>query len=586
MLSFSDEKKVSQTGRVWYFFKADEQEVKFLQKKYGVSEIAARLALHRMSSLEEADEIFSPFIKHHLPDPTLLPDHEVAFSCIYESLKKNHRLAVWGDYDVDGACSSALMVRYFQSLCCDIVAYIPDRFQEGYGPNQKGLQSLQEKGCQTIFIVDCGTTAYDQLAWAKAAGLNVIVIDHHRVGTVHPACTAFVNPKREDFQGPESLRTLCAGGLVFLFLVGLNRYLKEQGFFHSKEAPNLLSMLDLVALSTICDMMPLRGINRSFVKQGLKIMGQRKNLGLTALMDASGIREFPTPVHLGYSVGPKINAGGRIGDSSLGVRLLSSNNPEEATTLANELTVLNQERQYIERKVEEEAHIQALSQKNNPFLLVYGQDWHEGVLGIIASHLKEAYYKPTFVLAVKNGLLKGSVRSVPGVDVGDLIHQASEEKLLVTGGGHPMAGGLTLEQDRLEEFVAFIENFCHHNKPEEDLPAIALDMCLSFQWLKNSSFFEALEQVGPFGAGYAAPRFLFRSIRLENVMTFGYNHLRMRGVQLDGRSHSIVFFRSSDKPAGQFLLSKTSYIGDCVFNIQIDRRWGYSRAHLVLEDFW
>jgi single-stranded-DNA-specific exonuclease len=577
---------LSRTGREWAFAAFSEKNVLFLRQKYGVSERVARLAAVRLTSLEEADSLFFSLLRLQMPDPSVLPDVDKAYVQVLSILKEKRPVAVWGDYDVDGACSSALMVRYLRWFGIEVTPYVPDRFQEGYGPNQQGLELLFKKGIRDVFIVDCGTTSLVPLAWAVEQGMSVTVIDHHRVGPIHPSCLALINPKRQDYTGPLFLQQLCAGGLVFVFLVGVSRYLREKGFFEQEalKEPPLFSYLDLVALSTICDMMPLRHINRAFVKQGLKVMRQRKNIGLTSLIDASGIRESPDSIHLGYTVGPRINAGGRIRDASLGVRLLSCEDPIEALSMAQELSTLNQERQLIERQISEEAEVQALSQKDRPYLFVFGENWHEGVSGIIASHLKGNYYKPSFVLTVKQGFLKGSVRSIPGIDMGELLHHACEKGLLLSGGGHPMAGGLTLERAKLEAFIAFLDAFFQDHKGEEAHPPLLIDMALTFENLKDPDFFDDLEVLGPFGADYPHPRFLISGVRLEHILPFGYNHLRMYGVQSNGQRANIVYFRQADKDIGRWLLSHPACIIDGVFTIQTDRRWGYRRAHLMLED--
>jgi single-stranded-DNA-specific exonuclease len=583
--SSSQSDNLSRTGRSWIFPEIQEKDVLYLQQKYKISAMAARLTAHRIRSTDEGDEIFFALIKNHLPDPMHLPDIEKALDHTHSCLQKKKPLAVWGDYDVDGACAAALLVRYFRRLGMSIVPYVPDRFQEGYGPNAKGLLSFNDQGIKDVFIVDCGTTAFEPLKMAKSNGMNVIVIDHHRVGINHPEALAFVNPKRKDYAGPLQIQELCAGGLVFLFLVGLSRYLREKNFFSDVEEPDLFSFLDLVALSTICDMMPLRHINRAFVKQGLKVMRARKNIGLASLLDTSGIQEAPNPIHMGYVVGPRINAGGRIGDSSLGVRLLSCENKADALNLAQELTQLNQERQIIERKISKEALSKAIAQKDHAYLFVWGEDWHEGVLGIIASYLKETFYKPTFVLTAKGDYLKGSARSVPGIDIGELVHIACEKKLLTFGGGHPMAGGLTLERIQLDPFLSFIDEFFSHNKVEETQPSLTIDMPITLDQLNSPDFFEIIELLGPFGANYAQPKFLVSHVRLEHMIIFGYNHLKMYGTQFNGRKrHSIICFRQADKPIGKWLLSQPSHIADCVFTVQIDNKWGYKKALLILED--
>lgn len=589
-LTHKRDQALSRTGKQWIVPTAQEKDVLFLQQKYGVCDLTARLSAHRMDNLEQAEEIFSPYIKQHLPDPALLPDGQKGFDCITQALTATDTKpwAVWGDYDVDGACAAALLVKYFRALNIPITPYIPDRFQEGYGPNIQGLRALKAQGIHHIFVVDCGTNALQIMDQAAQEGLSIIIIDHHRVGPEHPQAVAFVNPKRADVLVPSILTQLCAGGLVFVFLVGLNRHLRWTGYFTTKniKEPDLFSLLDLVALSTICDMMPLRHINRAFVKQGLKVMRQRQNIGLTCLIDAAKINDVPNPTHLAYTVGPRINAGGRIGDASLGVRLLSCTDKQESLLLAQELTSLNYERQTIERATWEKAVLQAHAQhtEGKPYVFVHGHDWHEGVLGIIASQLKEAFHKPAFVMTVKGSFLKGSVRSVPGIDISHFIHLAYAEGLLVTGGGHPMAGGLTCSLDKHTALLGFLDDFlCTFPVPDHQ-PYFIVDATLTFEQLRHPQFMRMLDTVGPFGVDYPQPKFVLSGLRLQKVQTFGYNHLRMLAVQPNGMTYPMVYFRQADKPLGQWLLTQPSELVQCLISVQADQRWGYQRAQLILED--
>lgn len=578
--------ELSKTGKKWVFRKIDERDVLYLKQTYNLTHLAATLAANRLDNPQEAEDFFLPMLKTHMPDPDVLPDAQEAFAFTHECLQQKKKMAVWGDYDVDGACAAALCVRYFQSLGHEIEAYVPDRFQEGYGPNEKGLQALKDSGVTTVFIVDCGTTAFEPLEWAEKNGLEAVIIDHHRVSSHMPSCKAFINPKRIDYKGPENLKTLCAAGLVFLFFVGLNRYLRGQGWFKTSDAePDLFNLLDLVALSTICDMVPLKGLNRAFVRQGLKVMQQRKNVGLKILMDLSRLREAPTASNVGYIIGPRINAGGRIGDSSLGVKLLSSRDPYEAREFAQQLDQLNQERQRIERDVEEQAYQQALEQHSKPYLLLMGEQWHEGVLGIVASHLKEIFFKPTFVLTDKgDSTMRGSARSVPGLDIGQLIHHASDRGILLNGGGHPMAGGLSLDRSYYDTFCQFLSGFFEGYTPRTSAPTLVIDKAVSLQDLKDKTLFESLRLLEPFGVDYPQPRFLLSNVRFENITPFGYNHFRMKLVQLDGHSYPVVCFRAMGQEIGKWLLSSASQLVDCVVTVQLDRYYGLSKAQLILED--
>ncbi|ETZ04646.1 single-stranded-DNA-specific exonuclease RecJ [Holospora undulata] len=580
----------SHTGRDWHFLSACERHVAYLKERYQVNDLAARLVANR-SIMEEAEEIFSPFLRTHLPDPSHLPDLLKAVEHLEEVIREKRPLAVWGDYDVDGACASALIVKYCNALNHPVISYIPNRFQEGYGPNIHGFQMLQNTHqIHDLIVVDCGSTSFEVMAAAREQKMRVTIIDHHQVpGIDHPECVAFINPKRLNYTGPESLKTLCAGGLVFLFLVGANRYFRKTGMFSflNTSEPDLFSLLDLVALSTVCDMMPLRGINRVFVKQGLKVLGQRKNVGLTQLLDVSGIREEPNAIHLGYALGPRINAGGRVGNSTLGVQLIATDSVTKALEIAQELNALNQERQHIERATEQLALAQALKQQQQHYLFLWDSSWHEGVLGIIAGHLKEIFGKPTFVLSEKNGMLKGSSRSVSGIDIGRLIHQACEEGVLVTGGGHPMAGGLTLRFDQISPFRTFLDKSFKNCYPEKNLSPMKVDMVVTLAQLNQPNFLDVWEKVGPFGADYPSPIFMVKRIYVQHATAFGHNHLRLKVCAEEDPSilYSVVCFRITDKPAGPFLLSLPKDPIDVLLTIQISRKWGKRFPNFVLEDF-
>ncbi|WP_236864705.1 single-stranded-DNA-specific exonuclease RecJ [Candidatus Hydrogenosomobacter endosymbioticus] len=575
---------LSKSGKRWVFEDVNERDILHLKQKFNVSDLSASIALRRSSSVQECEEMFFPTIKELLPDPSVLPDSEHAFEFVYNALLDKRKMAVWGDYDVDGACSAALLIKYFSSIGIGMTPYIPDRFQEGYGPNQHGLQQLKNDGVSVVFVVDCGTTAFDPLEWAKSNGIDVIIIDHHRVGSSHPKCEAFINPKRMDCECSDSIKNLCAGGLVFLFLVGLNRYLRNSSYFEDIDEPNMMLLMDIVALSTVCDMVLIKGLNRAMVKQGLKVMRCRKNPGISALFDIARVKESPTFSHLGYALGPRINAGGRIGDSSLGVKLLSSKDYIEAMRFARQLNDLNQERQRIEKYVEQQASIQAIEQKDRPFIFAVGEGWHEGVMGIVAGRLKDAFYKPSLAITIIGDSAKGSARSIPGLDIGQLIHEAYEQRILSNGGGHFMAGGFRLEKKNLKSFETFAEQFFFTNRPTDTIPLINLDGAISLQTLRSGEFLQSIEIMEPFGVGYPIPKFLISDVRFEDVIQIGGGHFNVKIVQLDDKKHSAVCFRAVGNSIGEWLLNNKSELASCVVSVYVDKKMGLSKAHLVLED--
>ncbi|OJU73149.1 MAG: single-stranded-DNA-specific exonuclease RecJ [Alphaproteobacteria bacterium 40-19] len=566
----------------WLFNQACEKDVAFLVQQYGVSDLVARLAVMRVP-LQEADSLFSPLLKSHLPDPCGLPDLDLALEHLYDVFRHKRPLGIWGDYDVDGACASALLVQYCRQIGHPFIVYIPDRFEEGYGPSIKGMKELLKKGVQDVVIVDCGSTALEVLKQTASEGIAVTVIDHHKTELEYPICRAFLNPQRWDFKGPESLKTLCAGALTFLFLVGVNRFLREKGFFKTIKEPDLFPFLDLVALSTVCDVMPLRGLNRAFVAQGLKVLGKRQNVGLTRLMDVVGIQESPNVTHLGYMIGPRINAGGRIGDSSLGVRLLSCQDELAALEMAQELQVLNQQRQKIEKETIAQAVVQAMGQEDHPFLFLWDPYWHEGVLGIVAGRLKALFHKPTFVLSGKAGLLKGSARSIPGIDIGQMIHQGCVKGLLKSGGGHAMAGGLMLDLEKLELFKDFLRQALQ-SVSSLPKPFVGIDMVASLQQFKDPAFAQDLCTLEPFGTDYPAPRFLIKGVSILKTLSFGQHHLRLDLIQ-GAFTYPVLFFSATHHPKGKALLNDSPALLDVVVSAQVSTKWGKQTVNLFMEDY-
>jgi single-stranded-DNA-specific exonuclease len=577
----------SLTGRQWILASVKDKEVAFLKQNFGINDFMARLTARRIQSLDGVQDFLMPSIRNTLVDPLYLPDVTKAFQCIDHILFHKKPLGIWGDYDVDGACASALLIRYFRLLGIAVHCHIPDRFDEGYGPNAKGLLAMQAQGIHDVIIVDCGTSAIGPLAQAKKANMNVIVIDHHEPGSVIADVQALVNPKRWDFSGPEDLKTLSAGGLVFIFLVGLNRYLRTQGFFrrHGIQEPDLIAFLDLVALSTVCDLMSLGPMNRSFVKRGEKILAQQKNKGLSALARSAKVRGVVSAHHLAFRVGPRINAAGRLGDSSLGARLLSSDDSVEILSIVSQMEILNKKRQEIEQRVMEQAQ-ESLDQYDGdrPYCLVHGHQWHEGVLGIVAGRLKEVYHVPCFVLSEKDGICKGSARSVPGFDLSVLVHIAKDKGLLLEGGGHAMAAGLSLLQGRMDDFRCFLDDFFAQNKQVAPGPSLLIEGALTIEQAQSLAFMDDLDRLAPFGPGCPMPYFMMSCVTLDRPNIFGGQHLRVRLTQSNGRSCFVSAFRMVHQPLGQWLVDAPRQGVDCVVSVRTETFLGVKKAALFLED--
>jgi single-stranded-DNA-specific exonuclease len=452
----------SLTGRRWAARLADERAALAIAQRHGLPDAVCRLLAARDIGLEAVPDFLDPTLRKFLPDPSHLKDMDAAIARLVVAVQKGEKIVVFGDYDVDGATSSALLLRFFRAVGGNIGVYIPDRRKEGYGPNATALLRIKEEGASVVVTVDCGITAFEPLAEARRAGLDLIVIDHHIAEIALPEAVAVVDPNRVDDDSPH--KHMAAVGVAFLLTVGVNRALRDMGWYvGERKEPDLRQWLDLVALGTVCDVVPLVGVNRALVRQGLQVMAQRRNVGLAALADVARLKEPPGAYHLGFMLGPRVNAGGRVGQADLGARLLSSEDPHEVGALAVRLDEFNAERRAIEREVLDQAiaRIEGLygpDRKGLPSaLLVESEGWHVGVIGIVASRLVERYGRPAFVVGMDGALGKGSGRSVRGVDLGAAVIAARQAGLLVNGGGHAMAAGLTVARDSLPELARFLD---------------------------------------------------------------------------------------------------------------------------------
>lgn len=498
----------------------------------------------------------NPTIRSFMPDPSIFRDMDRAAERLARSVLDGEKVTIFGDYDVDGATSAALLIRVLRDLGLDAGYYIPDRLMEGYGPSGEALVRLADQGSTLVVTVDCGAQAFEALSMAKRAGLDVIVVDHHKCATELPAAFALVNPNRLDEAEGAAHGHLAAVGVAWLLAAALVRLLRAQGYFSVRPEPNLLDLLDIVALGTVADVAQLKGLNRAFVAQGLKIMAGRRNVGLDSLISASGLKRAPTCSDLGFALGPRINAGGRVGKSDLGVRLLTSTDPDEANAIAEELDQLNNERRTIEAGVQAEAEMLAIAQGNRAVALVSGHGWHPGVIGIVAGRLKEKLGRPSIVIAIdEQGIGKGSGRSIAGVDLGAAILAAKDAGMLVAGGGHAMAAGLTIEESRVDALADFLEERLAADIARAgEQKALLLDAVVSTGGV-TPALVEALEAGGPYGMGWPAPRIAAGPMRIVKADIVGSNHVRAVMAGDDGRSLKTVAFRKSETVLGQALLS-------------------------------
>ncbi len=500
-----------------------------------------------------------PTLRGFLPDPSIFQDMDTAATRLAHAVTTGERVTIYGDYDVDGATSAALLVELLRQLGLDAGYYIPDRLLEGYGPSGEALVKLSESGSQLIVTVDCGAMAHEALGMARDVGVDVIVVDHHKCSPDLPPAHALVNPNRLDESDlGASHGHLAAVGVAFLLGVALVRDLRAKGWFaQGRQEPDLMGLLDLVALGTVADVAALHGLNRAFVSQGLKILARRERIGMAALMDASRLTRAPQCSDLGFALGPRINAGGRIGESTLGVRLLTTSDPEEARAIAVQLSQLNEERRAIEAMVQEQAEAQIAGQHNMAVQVIAGHGWHPGVIGIVAGRIKEKTGKPAVVIALDEMQGKGSGRSISGVDLGAAIIAAREAGLLVAGGGHAMAAGLTIDPARLSDFAGFLdERLARDVERARSGAAMLLDLALAPGGL-TPELVETLEAGGPYGVGWPAPRVAVGPVRIIKADIVGKDHLRIVAAGNDGKSFKAIAFRAAETEMAQTLLHRS-----------------------------
>ena len=533
------------------------------------------LLLARGVARDDLERHRKPTIRDFLPDPSCFKDMDTGAKRLADAIEAGEMVAIFGDYDVDGATSAAVLKLLLRQLGAEPMVYIPDRLMEGYGPSGAALVELKKQGASLAITVDCGAQAFEALEEAKAADLDVIVVDHHQCATLLPVAYAMINPNRLD-EGElgSSHGHLAAVGMAFLLGVALVRELRARGFFDGREEPKLMDLLDLVALGTVADVARLHTLNRAFVTQGLRVMGGRQNIGLNALAEAARLVKAPSCRDLGFALGPRINAGGRVGKSDLGVRLLTSTDPEEARSIAAELDRLNEERRAIEMQVCEQALEQADKLNGAPVLTVMGAGWHPGVIGIVAGRVKERFGRPAIVIAeVEDGTGKGSGRSISGVDLGAAVLAAKESGLLIAGGGHAMAAGLTLPVGGLERFRDFIsERLAADVETSIGGRALLLDALLAPGGVAGN-LCDALETAGPYGAGWPAPRVAAGPARLIKTGIVGDGHVRGLACGDDGKSFKWIAFRMAATDLGQALLSSPG-----------DKRWWL--AGTIKRDEW
>ncbi len=583
-------------GLKWHQKQFDERLSSVIYQRFNISEVVSNLLSSREISLDEVENFLDPKIKTSLPDPFELSGMDEAVSHVIDAVKKNKKITIFADYDVDGATSAAVLKRFFREVGIDVGIYIPDRVLEGYGPNSQALLNLKKTGTDLVITLDCGTVAFKPLEDAHAAGLDIIVIDHHLGVLERPKSIAVINPNLLDEKFPH--KNLCAAGVTFLFAVAINKKLREENFYAGKKDPNLLNLLDLVALGTVCDVMSLTGLNRAFVSAGLKILKARKNLGLREICDLAGLDEEPSAYHLGFIIGPRINAGGRVGKSDLGARILSSEDENEVKEIALLLENYNKQRKEIEVQVLDEA-VKALESgvggftKNDPVIFAVSKNWHQGVIGIVASRLKDLYGKPVAVIAIDDEGKKGkaSCRSISGIDFGGEILKARLNGLLLEGGGHAMAGGFSVEPEKISQLHQFfcknlgekVTEICAQKTAEFD---IALDLPQV-----NIELLKELAKLEPFGVGNHRPKFILRDVVKVKANLIGKTQEHISCIfsckSAVGFSGNIqgISFRSAGTPIGETLLSaKSNKPISLVGTLNINSWMGVEKVQMIIED--
>ena len=573
----------SLTGRAWHWRGGNMQLG--AQQQLG-DDVVRQLLLSRGVAPDDIERHRVPTLRNFLPDPSRFRDMDVAADRLAQAVIAGEKITIYGDYDVDGATSSALLIRLLRDLGIEAGYYIPDRLLEGYGPSGEALVKLGQSGSSLIVTVDCGAMAHEALAMAHDASVDVIVVDHHKCAAELPRTVALVNPNRLDEEDDAAAHGhLAAVGVAFLLAIALVRTLRERGYFADRREPDLLALLDVVALGTVADVAALHGLNRAFVAQGLKVMARRDNIGMAALIDASRLKRSPACSDLGFALGPRINAGGRVGESTLGVRLLTTRDPEEAREIAAQLSALNEERRAIEAEVQEAAEAQLASQHNRAVHLVAGEGWHPGVIGIVAGRIKEKTGKPSLVIALDGDTGKGSGRSIAGVDLGAAIIRARDEGLLVAGGGHAMAAGLTVSADRIDALAEWLDSTLEAQVARASASReMALDLAVAPGGL-TPELVESLEAAGPYGIGWPGPRVGVGPVRLVKCDIVGTDHVRLIAAGDDGKSFKGIAFRAAESDMGQALLhgsrGRRLWLAG---RVKIDDWGSRPQAELHLED--
>ena len=574
----------SVTGKNWILKKFNQEDISYLKDAHFLDEITSRLLAIRKIKKNEIQNYLSPSIKNILPNPFILKDMDLAVKRTVAAILSKQKIGIFGDYDVDGATSTALLGKYFGKINQDFEIYIPDRKTEGYGPSEKGFKNLIEKRVKLIFTVDCGTMAFQAVEFAQKQKIDVLILDHHQSEASLPKAYSIVNPNRLDDNS--HLNYLCAAGVCFMFLVALNKELRKKNWFldNKIEEPNLISYLDLVSLGTVCDVVPLVGLNRAIVKQGLKIIKNKINIGIKTILEICKIENNPSTYDLGYVIGPRINAGGRVGKCSHGANLLLNSDAKQSFKLATELDSYNKERQLLESNLLKNVLEKGIKNSNDPVLILDGNNWHEGIIGIVASRIKDKYNKPTIIISVKNNIGKASARSVLGFDIGSVIISAAQKGMLLKGGGHKMAGGFTISMEKLEEFKDYVnKKFLTLNVNLDKQKNFYIDSFISPSAL-NVDFYSKIDILSPFGSGNPEPKFVIENLKIINSKIVGGKHVKSILLGPDGSNIKTIAFNAVDNDIGAYLLNKNKKTFNIAGKLSLNEWRGEKNVEFIIDD--
>ena len=575
---------ISVSGKNWISKNYNNEKVNFLKDNFNLSEILSKLIAIRNIKIDEVNLFLEPKIKNLLPNPFILKDMKKSVDRTIDAINKKEKIGIFGDYDVDGATSTAILGNYFSEINRNIEIYIPDRKTEGYGPSKKGFEKLILNGSNLIFTVDCGTLSFDTINFYQKKNTDILVLDHHQSELKLPDAFSVVNPNRYDDES--KLNYLCAAGVCFIFLIALNKSLRDIDWFDKNQIkePNLIDYLDLVSLGTVCDVVPLVGLNRAIVRQGLKLMKKKSNLGLKILKNICGIESNITTYDLGYKLGPRINAGGRVGKCSLGAKLFLSKDSKEVFKIATELESFNTERKKVENEMLKKIESNISIDPNDGVIVLSGHNWHGGIIGIIAARLKEKYSRPTIIISVEKGIGRASARSILGFDIGSAILAAVQNNILRKGGGHKMAGGFTIEENKIEVFKEFVnKKFIKIKNSLAKKNNLFFDSKISPSAL-NQNFFSEVEALSPFGSGNPEPKFVIENLKLLKSSVVGDKHIRSLFTAPDGSIVNSVTFNAIKTDLESYLLTKNAKKINIFGKLTLNKWKGQKNVEFIIDD--